>query len=138
MLHQQNDPEMGHTSHPNDLRDLRDEEEKELELEAGFRSPTREEAKQIQIKDPFLVEWDGPDDPGNPQNIPVWRKWVITMCVSSLTIWITFATSVFSQASVATAEEFGVSTEVTILGTSLPLFVSGAGPVTGHFNTDAV
>lgn len=69
-------------------------------------------ANQIQAKDPFLVQWEGPDDPENPQNMPVWRKWVITVTLSSMTICVTFASSVFSQAVVATAEEFGVSTRV--------------------------
>jgi hypothetical protein len=25
--------------------------------------------------DPFLVSWDGPDDPANPLNTALWRKW---------------------------------------------------------------
>ena len=29
-------------------------------------------------KDPFLVTWDGDDDPDNPRNMSTARKWVIT------------------------------------------------------------
>jgi hypothetical protein len=29
-------------------------------------------------KDPFLVTWDGDDDPDNPRNMSTTRKWVIT------------------------------------------------------------
>ncbi len=31
--------------------------------------------------DTFLVDWIGPGDKGNPQNLPYWRKWLITMYV---------------------------------------------------------
>jgi Ca2+/H+ antiporter len=129
---------MGSASHPGEGvggRGFDDEEETELELEAGDRSPTRAETAKIQAKDPHLVEWDGPDDPENPQNLPVWRKWVITMILTSLTICVTFASSVFSEATVATAQEFGVSTEVTTLGTSLPLVVRDHGLI--HPSCDA-
>ncbi|EHA20273.1 hypothetical protein ASPNIDRAFT_51421 [Aspergillus niger ATCC 1015] len=80
-------------------------------------------------KDPNLVEWDGPNDPENPQNMPRWRKWLITMSLSFMTTWITFASSVFSTATIVTAEEFGVSTEVMILATSLVVFGFAVGPL---------
>lgn len=80
-------------------------------------------------KDPNLVEWDGPDDPENPQNMPKWRKWVLTMTLSSLTMWITFASSVFSTATLVTAKEYNVSTEVMTLATSLVVFGFAVGPL---------
>ncbi|KAH8705264.1 putative MFS multidrug transporter [Talaromyces proteolyticus] len=107
----------------------RETAERELELEAGYGTASREVIEKAQGKDPNLVEWDGPDDPENPQNFSVAKKWVITMLLSSLTIWITFATSVFSQATVVTAELYHVSTEVTTLSTSLPLFGFCIGPL---------
>ncbi|GAM34663.1 spermidine family transporter [Talaromyces pinophilus] len=77
-------------------------EEQDLEKEAGFTAPasSKEAAPE---KDPNLVEWEGPDDPENPQN--------------------------FSQATQITAAEFGVSDEVMILATSLPLFGFAIGPL---------
>jgi hypothetical protein len=100
-------------------------EEEDIEKEAGFTTgdASKEAAAAVPDKDPNLVEWDGPDDPENPQNFTRAKKWTITMLLSSLTIWVTFSTSVFSQATQITAEEFGVSDEVMILATSLPLFV---------------
>ncbi|KAG2421854.1 hypothetical protein HFD88_005830 [Aspergillus terreus] len=80
-------------------------------------------------KDPNIVEWDGPDDPEHPQNMPTWRKWLITMTLSSLTMWITFSSSVFSTATRVTAEEFDVSTEVMTLATSLVVFGFALGPL---------
>lgn len=79
--------------------------------------------------DPNLVDWDGTDDPEHPQNYTNLRKWVITLTMSSMTVWITFASSVFSTATLVTAKEFNVSTEVMILGTSLVVFGFALGPL---------
>lgn len=100
-----------------------EEAERELDLETGVGSKSAEDRKAPD-KDPNLVEWDGPDDPENPQNFSRLRKWVITMILSTMTVWITFSSSVFSEATLVTAEEYHVSTEVTTLATSLPVFVS--------------
>ncbi|RAL14830.1 MFS transporter [Aspergillus homomorphus CBS 101889] len=80
-------------------------------------------------RDPNLVDWDGPDDPENPQNMAYLRKWIITMSMAFMTMWITFASSVFSTATLVTAKEFNVSTEVMILGTSLVVFGFAVGPL---------
>lgn len=87
-------------------------------------APATLEKDVEQTKDPFLVEWNGPDDPENPQNFNRGRKWMMTMSLSLMTLWVTFASSVFSEATAATAKEFHVKTEVMTLGTSLPIFVS--------------
>lgn len=90
------------------------EEEMDLEIDAAGSEPP---------SDCNLVTWDGPNDPENPQNWPVWRKWMTTLLLSTLTLCITFASSVLSSASKVTAEQFGVSLEVTTLGTSLFILV---------------
>ncbi|EAW14540.1 MFS transporter [Aspergillus clavatus NRRL 1] len=110
-----------------DTAEARDLEKEETDIErAGVQQPEPEKAS---AKDPNLVEWDGPDDPDNPQNMPIWKKWVLTMTLSSMTMWITFASSVFSTATVVTAKEFHVSTEVMTLGTSLVVFGFALGPI---------
>lgn len=109
------------------------EKDADVEAQASQDSTDPEKAKEQEQapknpaaaeKDPNLVQWNGPEDPENPQNLSVGKKWLITMLLSSLTVWITFSTSVFSQATEVTALEYGVSDEVMILATSLPLFVS--------------
>ncbi|EED22809.1 MFS multidrug transporter, putative [Talaromyces stipitatus ATCC 10500] len=115
--------------------DTRTIQQEDVEKQAGYttgdgkESETSDDAAPEPTRDPNLVEWDGPDDPENPQNFPVARKWTITMLLSFLTIWVTFSTSVFSQATRITAAEFGVSDEVMILATSLPLFGFALGPL---------
>lgn len=70
-----------------------------------------------------IVGWDGPDDPENPMNWPNRKKWMITVSLGMLTWVVTFASSIFSTATLPAAKEFGVSTEVMTLGTSLFVLV---------------
>ncbi|GKZ19451.1 citrinin biosynthesis cluster MFS transporter mrr1 [Aspergillus brasiliensis] len=112
---------------PEDLTD-KELEQDGYDVEAGVPQPELEKATEKQ-KDPNLVDWDGPDDPENPQNMPRWRKWLITMSLSFMTTWITFASSVFSTATLVTAKEFNVSSEVMILATSLVVFGFAVGPL---------
>lgn len=103
-----------------------DHNDTDHDLENAQNQPEPEKPTE---KDPNLVEWDGPDDPENPQNFSRVRKWVITVVMSSMTMWITFASSVFSTATLVTAKEFNVSSEVMILGTSLTVFGFALGPL---------
>lgn len=70
-------------------------------------------------RDPNLVDWDGDDDPENPMNWNPVRKWAIATSMGSMTLVVTFASSVFSAATMVTAQQFGVSSEVMILGVAL-------------------
>jgi hypothetical protein len=74
--------------------------------------------KEKPFMDPNIVDWNGPYDPEKPSNWPLWRKWLITIFMGLATFTITFASSVFSTANHVTAELFGVSEIVMILGTS--------------------
>lgn len=96
--------------------------EKDIEREAQTPS-SRRPSNQEPAKDPHLITWNGPDDPENPQNWPESKKWMVTIALSTMTFCITFASSVFSTATMVTAKQFQVGTEVTTLGTSL--FVLG-------------
>ena len=70
-----------------------------------------------------VVGWDGPNDPGNPQNWSRGKKLATTLFYASMTFTITFASSVFSTATQVTAAKFHVSTEVMTLGTALFVLV---------------
>lgn len=80
-------------------------------------------------KDPNLIEWDGPNDPENPMNWAASKKWRVTIAMGLMTFCVTFASSVFSNATQPTAELFNVSTEVTTLGTSLFVLGFAVGPM---------
>ena len=73
-------------------------------------------------KDSDIVGWDV-NDRDNPFNWCRNRKWTISLCMGLMTFVCTFASSVFSTATVATSELFDVSTEVMTLGVSLYVLV---------------
>lgn len=90
------------------------------EGETDGESPLPSEKKTRNINlDVYVVGWDGPNDPENPMNFSLAKKWSITMITALLTFCVSFASSIFSTATFATADEFGVSPEVMILGVSL-------------------
>jgi multidrug resistance protein len=62
-------------------------------------------------------------------NWPSGRKWLYTIVLGSTTFCVTFASSVFSTATVATAKVFHVSLEVMTLGTSLFVLGFAFGPL---------
>ncbi|KUL82308.1 hypothetical protein ZTR_09726 [Talaromyces verruculosus] len=100
----------------------------EKDIEGQARS--QEDASQLGTNgNANLIEWDGPDDPENPQNFSVWKKWIITLSLSTMTVWVTFATSVFSTATVATAEEFHIGSEIMLFSTTLPMCGFAVGPL---------
>ena len=84
------------------------------------RLPEREE---------YVVEFDGPHDPLHPQNWPMRKKLVIAVVLGYTTLVAAFASSIFSAATRAVAEQFGVSTEVGILGLSLYVLGFATGPI---------
>ena len=96
----------------------------DVEKSAGINSsPSSSNTEPVAAKDANLVEWDGPDDPENPMNFSFGRKVLITGLFSSLTLWATFSSSIFSTATGVTSQEYQVSVEVMTLGTSLPILV---------------
>jgi len=57
------------------ILDHRDLESGDLKLEKARTSRSAKSA----AKDPNLVTWDGPDDPENPKNWSIKRKWAATL-----------------------------------------------------------
>ncbi|KAH7084081.1 major facilitator superfamily domain-containing protein [Paraphoma chrysanthemicola] len=78
----------------------------------------------------YLVDWYAPSDAGNPQNLPRWRKWLITMSVALYVLTTTFSSSVFSAAAGVVAVEFGVTVETMVAaGTSMFMLGFAVGAV---------
>jgi len=100
-----------------------DSTEKDIEKQGEAPPPPPQE------KDPNLIEWDGPNDPQNPMNWPFSKKCRVTGVFASMTFCITFSSSVFSTATEITAQLYGVSNEVMILGTSLFVLGFSVGPL---------
>jgi MFS transporter, DHA1 family, multidrug resistance protein len=97
-------------------------------------------------KNQNVVTWDGPDDPTNPQNWTKSYKWFITVlcCVMTINVYVaschvshlvtnifhrTFASSAPTSASTHIAKEFGISSEISYLITTLFLIGYVVGPI---------
>ena len=113
-------------------KDLEKGESGDLSPDQGRPQPDAP-ATDAPAKDPNLIEWDGPDDPENPMNWGRTKKWIVTVMLGLMTFCVTFASSVFSNATVPTAKEYGVSIEVTTLGTSLFVLGFAIGPLVSTF-----
>lgn len=79
--------------------------------------------------DPYLVVFNGPQDPLDPMNLPQWRKWFCATILGAMTFTVTFSSSIFSAAISDTAKEFNVSVETMAWATSLFIIGLAAGPV---------
>ena len=75
-----------------------------------------------------VVDWDGPDDPKNPQNWSVLKKTWLSVLVALCTFTVAFGSSILSSATEELAQLYHVSPTVIIL--SLTVYVLGfaAGP----------
>ncbi|KAK5708590.1 hypothetical protein LTR17_020528 [Elasticomyces elasticus] len=109
------------------------QDEAEREIEESFAPPKDEESAFQQYeahpaKDPNLVEWDE-EDVENPMNMSKARKWRISIITALMTFVVSFGSSVFSTATNVTAEGFGVSSEVMILGVTLYVVGFACGPL---------
>lgn len=94
------------------------------------RDPGIDDIVALLQRDEFLVEWQGPGDKGNPQNLPIWRKWLVTMTLALLVLTTTFSSAVFSVAANAISQEYGVPVERAVFGgTSLFMLGFAVGPI---------
>ncbi|KAK4132973.1 MFS general substrate transporter [Trichocladium antarcticum] len=76
----------------------------------------------------YVVEFDGPDDPLHAQNWPFKKKLFTGVMLGFTTMTAAFGSSIFSAATGAVASQFGVSTQVSLLGVSLYVLGFATGP----------
>ena len=86
-----------------------------------FNSTTAKDEKKEKSD---LVEFDGPDDVGNPKNWSKRKRWGITIAMGLMTFVVTFSSSIFSVAIEVVSVEYHVAPVVATLGVSLFLLVS--------------
>ncbi|KAI0319040.1 MFS transporter [Amylostereum chailletii] len=77
-------------------------------------------------EDPFEVHLDLKDD---PQSLPLFRRWLAVLVISSVGLCVTAASSAGAMTETAIGREFGIAHEAAVL--TLSLFVLGlaAGPL---------
>jgi DHA1 family multidrug resistance protein-like MFS transporter len=103
----------------------KNETQDELPTSANATSPAPQPTEERND----LVDWEGPNDPENPQNWSRKYRWYTIMILAFMTFVVSFASSVWSTATVVTAEQFGVSQEVMILGVTLYVVGFAVGPL---------
>lgn len=78
--------------------------------------------------DPFVVTWI-PDDPRNPQNYSLVKKWTLTMVVAIATLAVALISSAYTGGTQEIAMEFGAKPIVITLGVSLFVLGFAIGPL---------
>ncbi|KAI4168146.1 MAG: hypothetical protein LQ348_007555 [Seirophora lacunosa] len=78
----------------------------------------------------YVISWDGPYDPANPQNWPSWRKWTAVMIVSGITFVTPLASSMFAPAIPQVSSEFhNTSQALSAFAVSVYILGFGIGPL---------
>ena len=90
----------------------------QIEQNTGFDS-----AAEKDPRNQYFVDWDGPNDPSHPQNWSLGKRVWATFVLALLNLVFTIDSSIFGSGGKIIAEEFEVSSEVTILGVTLFLLV---------------
>ena len=76
------------------------------------RQQTGKSSRSQRQRDPNMVSWNGPDDPENPKNWKLKRKWIATFVVSSFTFISPVASAMVAPALPQMAQDLGVNSEV--------------------------
>ncbi|CAO2653413.1 Nn.00g028240.m01.CDS01 [Neocucurbitaria sp. VM-36] len=93
--------------------------------EKGLRSTPQQDAKSdpstasASRDRPTSLDWDGPDDPINPHNWSLARKWFQTYTISGIAFVGTFASSVFTPGIEPAATELNSTTLIATLAFSI-------------------
>ncbi|KAK2762839.1 hypothetical protein FQN54_001014 [Arachnomyces sp. PD_36] len=77
----------------------------------------------------FLVKWDDENDPLNPRNMSLLRRWIIVAVVSIGSACVTCTSSLYTTTYGQITEEFHCSRLVATLGLSFFIFGLGIGPL---------
>ncbi|WQF76239.1 Putative major facilitator superfamily, MFS transporter superfamily [Colletotrichum destructivum] len=77
---------------------------------------------------PYVVDFL-PEDAHNPQTFPVWKKWTYTIEQAIATLAVAFVSTAYSGGIAEVIRDFGVSTEIGILGVSLFVVGFAVGPL---------
>lgn len=90
-------------------------------MDNDSEQPQQQEKKEKE-EDPDKVVWEE-NDPENPQNWSMGRKWLVTLLCAQATVVVTYASSAPSSAVRQVVAEFGYGEEVGQLMTAL--FLAG-------------
>ncbi|KIX09528.1 uncharacterized protein Z518_00608 [Rhinocladiella mackenziei CBS 650.93] len=104
--------------------------EREVDLEKALPRHENEDANANvtvtvpQSRDPNVVNWNGPDDPENPLNWPVRKKWSNILFLSAITFLTPFCSSMFAPGVPLVMDEFN-SDNVDLASFVVSVYVLG-------------
>jgi hypothetical protein len=93
-------------------------------MSISLRSTTTQEDVE---KETYIVDWEYPSDPENPQAWSLTRKWIYTSIIASTVTVVSGAGAFSSETAPQAAAYFGVSEKVALLSTALFLIPFGLG-----------
>ncbi|KAL6708595.1 hypothetical protein ACN47E_002576 [Coniothyrium glycines] len=104
-----------------------------LEAQIGLPAYTTSQSVDTEDKDdrkrPTALDWDGPNDPLNPHNWSLARRWYQTYTISGVALVGTFASSVFTPGIEPVTTEFGSPVIIGTLAFSIyQLGLASGGP----------
>jgi MFS family permease len=111
-----------------------DAKNRDVEADAASRiaaeqPPSEKKSVETDEKTEILVEWDGHDDPENPQNWSTSFKSWVTFQLGMLAFGASLASSIIAPANKVIAEYVGVSEDVVVLNVSLYVVGFAFGPL---------
>lgn len=105
--------------------------EPKYDLQAELKA---ELAQKIENNEPVSLadlDWDSPDDPGNPKNWSHPYKWFITMTVAWMCLVVSFGSSLYASGVFKIMADLHVSQTLALSGLSFYLLGLSLGPVLG-------
>lgn len=90
----------------------------DADIEEGNTKTSKEVDSELEI-----FEWSGPHDPNHPQNWALPLKLYIGFLITIITMVVSINSSIYNTGAEQEIKEFGISTELNVLGTSLFLVV---------------
>lgn len=80
-------------------------------------------------RDPYMIAFDGPDDPGHPHNYPLYKKMIYCASVGMSAFSVSVGSAMFAASATELMEIFHIGWTVATLTTSLYVFGFAAGPI---------
>ncbi|KAK2004456.1 major facilitator superfamily transporter [Colletotrichum falcatum] len=91
------------------ISEVRDGIENRRDLELNPQSESEKTPASRTPRDPNLVAWDGPNDPGNPKQWSLRRKWAAVFCVSCFTLLSPVSSSMVAPALEVIGSELNIT-----------------------------
>ncbi|KAJ4384828.1 hypothetical protein N0V86_000431 [Didymella sp. IMI 355093] len=108
------------------------EEDHDIDTAASLSTYMTDSEKQVEQPVPpatQATDWDGPNDPENPHNWPLWLRVYHAITPAFFGFAVTFGTSVYTPALADITDDFNVSRTAALVGITVYTLGLGFGPI---------